>query len=853
MPTTKTLAAAFLFASASLVSLVAMGQAAPPVKPAKPASPALTLDKIAFFETKIRPVLQANCFSCHGGGKEGKSGGLDMSSRAALLKGGSSGPIAVLGKPSADSLLMHAVRYQDREMPPSGKLPQEEIDALAKWVDMGMPWPDAKPAAKDGAIAFHGPPPVNAQTKKWWSFVPVKAIAPPVIKGGKAWVNTPMDAFVLAKLQAMKLHPNPPASRAALLRRVTYDLIGLPPTPEETRAFLADKSPNAYSKVVDRLLASPKYGEKWARHWLDLVRYAETNSFERDDPKPFAWRYRDYVIDALNSDKPYNQFVREQLAGDEMPGAGKDGLIATGYYRLGQWDDEPSDPLQAKYDEFDDITNTTGQAFLGLTVGCARCHDHKIDPIPTKDYYSMMACFAGVTHYGVRGYDSVVKNSLRSIAPPDEQARFDKEKEAYQTNLADIEKQLKAIEDIATPTFTPVEKEDFNAQQNKIPLIRKRKGGVLTDVQVKDYVRLMGDRRELTKNPPRGLEMALCVTEDPKPDEMFVALRGNPHVPGDKVEPGFLSVLSAPAPKITPGANSSGRRLALADWITDPKNPLTARVIVNRVWQHHFGRGIVRTPNNFGFGGSAPTHPELLDYLANRFVQSGWKLKPLHRMMVLSSTYQMAATAQTAGLKADPENDLMWRFDPRRLDGEELRDSVLTVCGNLNLKAGGPSIYPEIPREVLAGQSRPGYGWPVSEKDEQNRRSIYVHIKRSLTVPILAAYDGPDLDTSCPVRFATTQPTQALTMLNSQWMNEQAGLWADQLQKASGDGEASRAKCVRLALVNALQREPTQTEITRGTNLIARLRKQNGALSERDGLRMFCLVALNLNEFVYLD
>ena len=583
------------------------------------------------------------------------------------------------------------------------------------------------------------------------------------------------------------------------------------------------------------------------------MRYAETNSFERDDPKPFAWRYRDYVIDSLNSDKPYNQFVREQLAGDEMPGANKESLIATGYYRLGQWDDEPSDPLQAKYDEYDDITNTTGQAFLGLTVGCARCHDHKIDPIPTKDYYSMMACFAGVTHYGNRSYESVVKNSLRSIASPDEQARFDKVKEAYQTNLADVEKQLKAIEDIAVPTFTPVEKEDFNAQQNKVPLIRRRKGGVLTDTQVQDYVRLTGERRELTKNPPRGLEMALCVTEDAKPDDMFVALRGNPHVPGDKVEPGFLSVLSAPTPKITPGTNSSGRRLALADWITNPSNPLAARVIVNRIWQHHFGRGIVRTPNNFGFGGTAPTHPELLDYLANRLVKGGWKLKPLHRMMVLSSTYQMAATAQTAGLKADPENDLMWRFDPRRLDGEELRDSVLTVCGNLNAKAGGPSIYPEIPREVLAGQSRPGYGWPVSEKAEQNRRSIYVHIKRSLTVPILAAYDGPDLDTSCPVRFATTQPTQALTMLNSAWMNEQAGLWADKLQKTAGDGEASRAKCVRLALQNALQREPTQAEITRGTNLIARLRKQNSALSERDGLRMFCLVALNLNEFVYLD
>ena len=638
------------------------------------------------------------------------------------------------------------------------------------------------------------------------------------------------------------------------MRRVTYDLTGLPPTPDETRAFLADKSPNAYAKVVDKLLASPKYGEKWARHWLDIVRYAETNSFERDDPKPFAWRYRDYVIASLNADKPYNRFVREQLAGDELPNGGPDALIATGYYRLGQWDDEPSDPLQARYDELDDITSTTAQAFLGMTVGCARCHDHKIDPIPQKDYYSMMACFAGVKRYGVRGGDSVFANSVRPISPPEEMARFADETKAYEAKLAVLDAKIKAVEDVAVATFTPVEKEDFKAEQNRIPLIQKRKGtGVLTDGQIADYVQALTDRRRIAKDPPKGLEKALCVTEAKKPDAMFVALRGNPHVPGAEVEPGFLSILSAPAPIVSAQANSSGRRLALANWITDPKNPLTARVFVNRLWQHHFGRGIVRSSNNFGFGGDAPTHPELLDYLANQLIKNNWKIKPMHRLMVLSSTYQMAASAQTVALKTDPENDLLWRFDPRRLDGEEIRDSILSVSGNLNGEAGGPSIYPEIPKEVLAGQSRPGYGWSVSRLDEQNRRSIYVHIKRSLTVPLLAAFDGPDMDNSCPVRFATTQPTQALTMLNSDWIHTEAGVWADNLQKQAGVGEANRAKCVRLALVKAFQREPTQTEITRGVSLIARLRKTNAAMDEREALRLFCVVALNLNEFVYLD
>ena len=601
---TKKILAYVVPASAALV-MAFVGTPAPQADAqTAPAPP--TPEQVQFFESRIRPVLEANCYSCHGG-KDNASGGLNLSTRATLLKGGDSGAAAILGKPSAQSLLMHAVRWEGREMPPSGKLSQEKIDDLAKWVDMGMPWPAPKAGAKPDA-KFNGPPPVNAKNKKFWSFVPVKSVVAPVIKQNAAWVKTPVDAFVLAGLQKNKLKPNAPATKADLLRRVTYDLTGLPPTTAETKAFLADTSPNAYAKVVDRLLASPRYGEKWARHWLDVVRYAETNSFERDDAKPFAWRYRDWVVDSFNSDKPYNQFVREQLAGDEIPGAGPNALIGTGYLRLGQWDDEPSDPLQARFDELDDITSTTAQAFLGMTVGCARCHDHKIDPIPQKDYYAMAACFSGITRYGGGGRN-VAQNSLRSIAPPVEQARYAKESAAFEAQIADLDKQTKAIETIAFTTFTPVEKEDFRGEQNRIPLIQKRKEtGTLTDEQIADYARLLTERRKLARNPPKGLAQALCVTEKEKPDQMFVALRGNPHAEGDNVEPGFLSILSAPAAQITPTKETSGRRTALANWITDPRNPMTARVWVNRVWQHHFGRGIVRSSNNFGL---AATHQHI--------------------------------------------------------------------------------------------------------------------------------------------------------------------------------------------------------------------------------------------------
>ena len=839
---------------------------------------------LEFYTNQVLPILKNTCYSCHAG--EGSSGQLTLSDRASILKGGSSGPGVNLEKP-LESLILRAVKGDGRSMPPRNRLSKAQIDTLTKWVEMGLPMPDSPKTGKadtatskaDAIPAKHGPPPVNAETMKFWSFQPVKCPIVPAVKN-KAWVTNPIDAFILAKLETNGFAPAPAADKNSLLRRVTYDLIGLPPTSEEARVFLADKSPNAYEKVVDRLLASPQYGEKWARHWLDLVRYAETNSFERDSPKPFVWRYRDYVIRALNEDKPYNQFIREQLAGDELPpaSASNDALIATGYYRLGSWDDEPSDPEQARYDELDDIVATTGQVFLGLTVNCARCHDHKIDPIPQKDYYRLLACFQGTTRYGGNGR-SPEQNSLRVLGSPEDRQRVFGEENAYRLKLDTTRQQMADIVRLVDKDFAPVEKEEFRNRQAQLAILGKRVPKLLSQERFEQYATLMKQQDALVKSPPRAFEKALCVTETPTIPQTTVMMRGNPHVPGDPVEPGFPSVLAPPAPDIhaPTGSASSGRRLALADWIASPTNPLTARVIVNRLWQHHFGRGLVRSASNFGFAGDKPTHPELLDWLASNFVAEeekekrkkgeeenkqdssfilhpssfacGWSFKKLHKLILMSSAYRMSTDSNPKALAKDPANDLLWRFDMRRLDAEEVRDSILAANGSLNPKMFGPSIYPTIPQEVLAGQSRPGADWERSTPEEKARRSVYIHIKRSLTVPILASFDAADTDTTCPVRFATTQPTQALGFLNSAFINEQAQVFADFVKKQAG---SDATKQVTLTLRRVLQREPNATEVTRGGKFLQTMQQKHHYTAD-EALKAYCIVALNLNEFIYLD
>ncbi len=835
--TRRLLPALFLAIAAGAPAVIA---ATAPVKPA--ARPAAGAPVFA----DVRKVLEKNCLACHSGEKA--QGGLRLTSRADLLKGGATGPSVRLDRP-LDSLVVAAINYRGRRMPPRGKMSPADIEVLTRWVRTGLTWPSEFASLEPKA--HPAPPQVTPETMRFWAYQPVTRPQPPVVRN-RTWVRTPIDAFVLSRLEQAKLTPNAPIDRTGLIRRAYYDILGLPPTPEEVAAFAADRSPDAWEKVVNRLLSSPQYGEKWGRHWLDLVRYAETNSYERDGPKPEAWRYRDYVINSFNEDKPYDQFVREQIAGDELPDRTAAHLIATGFYRLGIWDDEPADPKLALYDDLDDIVNTTGQVFLGMSLGCARCHDHKIDPLPQRDYYRFLAFFSGVRRFGQRSNESVAEASLRPIAP---MAEIEQQRRAVAENqrkLREVQTAMEAIERKILPDLSPVEKEEWQNPGARVPILRKRVPALVTAEEADEYLRLARERRRLFETRPSALASALCVTEiGPRPRDTFVLARGNPQSEGEKVLPGFPSVLGMSEPKIEPRTTgeTSGRRTALAAWLTDPRNPLTARVMVNRIWHYHFGKGIVRSVSNFGFQGDRPTHPELLDWLASELMAGGWKMKPIHRLILLSSTYQMSSRGSQPGLARDPENKLMWRFEMRRLLAEEIRDSILAANGSLNLKPGGPSFYPTIPAEILAGQSRPGEGWGNSSPEEQRRRSVYIYVKRSLISPLIAAFDGPETDFTCSARFATTQPTQALSMLNSQFIQDQADVFAAYLRTNAGDRDADQ---VRLALRRITQRDPSSAEVARGVKLIDRLRTQE-KLSPALALRSFCVVALNTNEFLYID
>ncbi|MDA1049969.1 MAG: PSD1 and planctomycete cytochrome C domain-containing protein [Planctomycetota bacterium] len=807
-------------------------------------------EQIKFFESEIKPILVQHCVKCHGGKGAPKSG-LFLTSRQGLLKGGEAGPSVSLESPR-ESVLLEAVNYASYEMPPNGKLPQAKIDALTKWVEMGLPW---TPGGKIEYVAAdeHGPPPVNDETKKFWSFQPVSRPELPQVIDDR-WVRTPIDAFVLSGLEQAGLQPVARATKTALLRRAYYDLIGLPPSPDEVQAFLSDDAPDAFERVVDQLLESPHYGERWGRHWLDLVRYAETNSYERDGAKPFVWRYRDYVIRAFNADKPYDQFMKEQIAGDELDKATSDSIIATGYYRLGIWQDEPVDPEQELFEDLDDLVRTTAEVYLGMTVGCARCHDHKLDPIPQTDYYGMLAFFRNVKRLGERSHESVLAASVRTLGTDDAVQRYERlvreHKEATDENrqeLGKLDRRIKA-------DLVGVENDEWKAEQARVEIAKTRIGKILTQEEFNRYVALTAERDQLRQFRPPGNEQALCVKEHGRSSPpTHVLIRGNAHVEGDVVEPGFLSVLSPPEPKIVPpaeGVESTGRRLALANWFASRDNPLTARVMVNRIWQYHFGRGIVRSTSDFGFQGIAPTHPELLDWLAAEFVDGEWRMKRLHKLIMLSNTYQMSSQPNEQALAKDPINNLMWRFDMRRLSAEEIRDSILAVNGSLNRdKMFGPSIFVPIPEEVLAGQSRPGDGWGQSSPEDRARRSIYIHVKRSLVVPMMASFDGADTDASCPTRFVTTQPTQALGMLNSDFINEQADVFAKYLIENAGSNIQDQ---IALGLRRTVQRDPTSDEIERGKRLINTL-QQKYQLSPQAALKQFCVTALNFNEFMYLD
>lgn len=775
------------------------------------------------FAREVKPILARRCFACHG--PETGEGGLRLHEREAAFAELDSASHAIVAGDVEVSVLLDRVSAEDEyeRMPPEGKpLSPAEIDVLRRWIAEGAKW------------------------EEHWAFIPPQRHEPPKIESD--WIQNPIDAFVLQTLQANELEPAPAADRPALARRAYYDLTGLPPTNELLLDFENDPSPAAWEHLVDNLLDSPHYGEQWARHWLDLVRYAETNSFERDGTKPNAWKYRDYVIRAFNDDKPYDQFLREQLAGDELDRVTNDSIVATGYYRLGIWDDEPADPLLAQYDAWDDIVSTTSQAILGLTVGCARCHDHKIDPIPQADYYAMVAFFADVTPYGERGDQEL--NSQWDFSSPELVA----ERKARRKKIAEMERETVAMEAVGIKrmpaadqrlTETPERQEVL---EKKLPKYLNASEWQLYDSS-KD--KLEAARRSLDELPKPEMALALARCEA-RPAPTHILARGNPAVPEAVVEPHFPQLFGADVPNIPEAAadaRSAGRRRVLANWITAPENMLTARVIVNRVWQHHFGRGLVRSANNFGELGTPPTHPELLDYLALWLIDHDWQLKPLHRLIMNSNTYRMSSQGNERALASDPTNDLLWRFDQRRLNAEEVRDAMLSATGELNPKMFGPSIYPTLSQEVLNTQSQPGDGWGDSSDEEECRRSIYIFLKRSLLPPLLSAFDFPDMDSSCEARFITTQPAQALTLLNGKFAHDRAAKLADRVTKEAGPSLHQQAAH---AFHLVLGRQPNDDEFADAAALLELLQKKHGQTPEV-ALRYWCLTLFNLNEFVYLD
>jgi hypothetical protein len=730
---------------------------------------------------------------------------------------------------------------------------------------------------------------VESFHREHWAFQPLKRPAIPAFAGTA--IN-PIDRFVGEALRSRGLDFSPQATEEVWLRRVTLDLVGLRPTPDEIEAFGDDQSPLRYERVVDRLLAHPGYGLRWGRRWLDVARYAETNGYERDGGKPHAWRYRDWVIESLNRDKPFDRFLTEQLAGDELPHVTAETLIATTFLRLGTWDDEPADPLVDRYDQLDDVVGAVSTAFLGLTLRCARCHNHKFEPLSQIDYGRMLAIFDPLerprrdrTEFDVDvGSPQEMAEHQAAVARQQaalqavQQQRDGLAAQVRSRYLAGAPRRLKA-DAFAAHRLAPDQR---SAEQKK--LVETTAGELAADL--KDH-ETADERRQregferameaLQQTAPAPLPKAYIFRETPgpwKPTQVF--RRGNPQTPAGEVAPGFPEVLShltipvaltSGSPPNTPSESAkpqapSRRRLALSNWMTDPGNPLVARVIVNRIWQGHFGDGLVSTENDFGVMGTPPSHPELLDWLAQFLIDSGWSLKSLHRQIVLSRVYAQSSEAHAEGLAVDPENRLLWRYPYRRLEAEVLRDCVLQVSGQINHEMAGPSVYPRIHRAVLEGQSRPGEGWGNSPPGQMARRSAYVYVKRSLLVPELELLDLPDTTSSCEQRVISTIPTQALTLLNGEFFNSQAGLLAERVARAvpvQTTGANLDAQRLRSAHTLALGRLPDAEELDAGVRFLNRQRellRQEGVAADMVDQRAWsawCLVLLNLNEFTYLD
>jgi len=713
----------------------------------------------ANFEQHVAPILIKRCLECHKGNTP--SGGLSLESAAGLNKGGESGNAFVSGKPAASYLLQ---RIHDKEMPPpvkgeTQKLSETETQILSDWIQSGAPWP------KNRTLDLYEVTTEVRGGRDWWAFQPLKRPTVPEVANSAAVAN-PIDAFIVHQLELKNFSPAPLADSRTIVRRMFFDVIGLPPNFDQLNNWNANFDADT---LADHLLASPHFGERWGRHWLDLVRYAETSGYERDQPKPFAWKYRDWVVNAINTDMPYDQFIREQLAGDELPNKTHQSLVATGFLRLGTWNDEPNDDADYQYDRLEDMVHTSSSAFLGLTVKCARCHDHKFDPIPQDDYYKFASA------------------------------------------------------------FWP------------------------GPIAARDRALLGGPSKE-----ELGDEAVLGWTDlSAVPSPLHVLKNGERDKPLHPVTPGtltFAAAITTTFEQPLADAQTTGRRRQLANWITEQNNPLTARVFVNRIWQHHFGNGLVRSPNNFGFKGELPTHPELLDWLAAELISSDWSPKHIHKLILMSRTWQQSSLHPNATTYAetDSANTSWWRANRRRLDAESLRDALLVASGEINLRIGGEGFKPTISAEALEGFSRKDAVWQAASAAEQHRRSLYIFVSRSLMPPIMTTFDQCDTTLPCGQRDVTTVPTQALAMLNNEFVHARSESLATRIKKLHTPTDEQ----ITAVWKSVLSRPPTAAEHDLALQHL-KFQSQNftanATLSTHHALTSLCHVLLNCNEFLYID
>jgi len=787
-----------------------------------------SLEGIEFFEKKIRPLLIAHCNECHSASTKTGEGGLLVDSREQLLKGGDSGPAIVAGDPNK-SLLILAISHtnKDLKMPPEKKLSDAEQADLAEWIKRGAP--DPRVASIDPAAASKKPKyGVSLEEgRQFWSFQGVKSSAPPAVKNS-AWPKSPIDHFILARLEAAGIAPAPPADKRTLLRRVSYDLTGLPPTSDEMQTFLADDSSQAFEKVIDRLLASPHYGERWGRHWLDVVRYADTSGNASDYPVPQAYRYRDWVIAAFNRDLPYNEFLRQQVAGDLLPSANDteryEQVTATGYLAIARR--FGGSRLGEHHLTLEDTIDNLGRTVLASTISCARCHDHKFDPFTTSDYYGLYGIFNS-TRYPFPGAEAQkMQEDFVPLLPSEQvEALLKPHRERVAAAEAEL-KELTADEAaIKNGPDTDEKKGDLEFAAKVVAEGKKKLAAVQADAP--------------------AIATAYAVAEA-KGANAKIQLRGDPKRLGDEVSRHFPMVLGGQ--ELPPAAPSSGR-LQLAEWLTEPTNPLTARVMVNRIWQHHFGQGLVQTPNDFGHQGKRPTHPELLDYLATQFIADGWSIKAMHKRILLTQVWQLASTGSPTSLQLDPTNELCGRASRRRLDAESIRDTLLMVSGQIEKGSPGPHPFP--PQSTWKFTQH----GPFNAVYETNRRSVYLMQSRLRKHAYLSLFDGADPSSSTSVRLPSITPLQALFMMNDPLAHRTADGLAQRVVSADSQDDARVTRAYQLVF----QRAPDDTEQQECAAFLKSYREKLAELitpPDQAATRSWSALArvlLSTNEFLFVD